>query len=87
MDEKEYKLSIAKESLTEFVAGMSAKYFRAALKLGVDEDSTHPIKIKEMEIFALRNVVRDAKTIEEVEAVNDRLLKYNLELRDLCGTG
>jgi hypothetical protein len=61
MDENEYKLSIEKEVLNEYVAGMSAKYFHAAKAIGVLCDSTHPIKVKEKEIFALKDAVRDAK--------------------------
>jgi hypothetical protein len=80
MDEKEYQLSIRKEVIDEFVAGMSAKYFHAAIEMDVNDDSAHPIKIKEMEIFALRDVVRDAETMEEVEAISDKLLEYNRDL-------
>jgi hypothetical protein len=83
MDEKEYKLSIRKEVLTEEAAGMSAKYFRTALKMGVNDDSTHPLKIKEMEIFALRDVVRDAKTMEELKTISDNLLEYNRDLGNI----
>jgi hypothetical protein len=35
-----------------------------------------------METFALRDTLRDAKTMEEVEAVSDKLLEYNRDLNE-----
>jgi hypothetical protein len=84
MDEREYKLSIQKEVLAEYVAGMSARYFHAAWQRGVVDDKTHPFRIKEMEIFDLKTAVRDAKTMEELEAINNKLLKYHSELSSIC---
>ncbi|MDR1666158.1 MAG: HD domain-containing protein, partial [Bacteroidales bacterium] len=75
-----YRISIRKEVLNEVVAGMSAKYFHVAKAMGVLHDRTHPLNIKNKEIFALRDTVRDAETMEELEAVENKLLEYDDDL-------
>jgi hypothetical protein len=67
----EKDLSIKKEVLAEMVAGVYADALNRAIK---NRDKS--MGLKSQNIFYLRDEIWDAKTEEELEAINEKLKGY-----------
>jgi hypothetical protein len=78
-----YRLDIRKEVLNETLAGTAARYYHYACELGVSGNLSHPVTAQEMEILSLKNKIRDAGTMDELENISNRLLAYNLSLNKM----
>jgi hypothetical protein len=74
-------LFVKKEVLIDSAVGISSLYTRLAADKGVPLDKLrHPLIEKSIEIYGLKWAIRDAETMDELKAIDEKLSAYACDL-------